>query len=184
MKNFEEQIDINTMAFMEHFDTLSNEELRWKPDSDTWSIAQNIEHLIIINESYFPLISKLRTIPIEEVGVTDNISQVIETGAFILSAVAPDRINKIKTFPIWVPNSKEMRGDVLHIFSNHHDRLKDEIKKSEQLLMHGAIITSPANATYTYTLATAFEIIITHEKRHLEQAKEVLDKLKETSIDN
>lgn len=182
MENFEEHIDANTAAFKEHFGTLSNEELHWKPDSDTWSIAQNIEHLMIINESYFPLLSELREMPIEEIVGDNNTSQVIETGAYILSSVTPDRTHKIKTFPLWEPNSEGLKGDVLHIFSSHQERLKTEIKNSEGLLKRGVVIASPANAAYTYTLATAFEIIVTHEKRHLEQTKEVLEILIQTSL--
>ncbi|WOD43598.1 hypothetical protein [Hwangdonia lutea] len=34
--------------------------MNWKPNAATWSIAQNMEHLIVINKSYFPVIDAVR----------------------------------------------------------------------------------------------------------------------------
>jgi hypothetical protein len=39
------------------------------------------------------------------------------------------------------------------------------------------VIASPASKMIVYTLDTAFDIIVTHERRHLEQAREVLRQL-------
>jgi hypothetical protein len=37
------------------------------------------------------------------------------------------------------------------------------------------VISSPANRNIVYKLKTAFDIIMSHEQRHFEQAKEVLN---------
>lgn len=47
------QIDQTTNDFVQTFGSLTDEQLNWKPDEKTWSIAQNIRHLILINESYY-----------------------------------------------------------------------------------------------------------------------------------
>jgi hypothetical protein len=51
------QIDDTTAAFKKAFGQLSDEQLNLKPNSSTWSIGQNIEHLIAVNESYFRLLN-------------------------------------------------------------------------------------------------------------------------------
>ena len=43
---WKKQIEKNTQDFIENFGALTEEELNWKPDPKTWSIAQNICHLI------------------------------------------------------------------------------------------------------------------------------------------
>lgn len=48
-----------TIDYKDAFGKLSAEELNWKPDFNTWSIAQNIDHVIKINESYFPILRQL-----------------------------------------------------------------------------------------------------------------------------
>lgn len=60
MENWREQIDKNTQSYIETFGELSIEQLNWKPNSETWSIAQNIDHLIVINKTYFPVIESIR----------------------------------------------------------------------------------------------------------------------------
>jgi len=42
------QIDTITAEFTKEFGNLSAEQLNWKPNADTWSIAQNMDHLIVI----------------------------------------------------------------------------------------------------------------------------------------
>jgi hypothetical protein len=95
-------------------------------------------------------------------------------GKVIPDSVQPDRRKKMKTFPIWQPSQSEIAADILQQFENHQEQLKNLIESSSDLLDQRAIISSPANKNIVYTLETAFDIIVTHERRHFEQAKEVL----------
>jgi uncharacterized damage-inducible protein DinB len=40
---------------LERFQTLSEEQFNWKPNTKSWSIAQCLDHLIVSNEKYFPV---------------------------------------------------------------------------------------------------------------------------------
>ena len=84
----------------------------------------------------------------------------------------------MKTFPIWEPSKSEISDDILERFINHQSELKELIKNSEDLLARRSVICSPANKNIVYKLETAFDIIVTHEQRHFEQAKEVLIELR------
>jgi len=53
MRDWNQHIDDITQKFIESFGELSSEQMNWKPDPNTWSIAQNIDHLIVINTYYF-----------------------------------------------------------------------------------------------------------------------------------
>lgn len=172
MKNWINTIDENTTVFLENFGNLTAKELNWKLNSETWSIAENIKHLIVVNESYFPLLEKLRSDSVEY--VHENNEQIKATGEIILKSVQPEREQKIKTLPLWEPGSADISTDILAEFSDHQVRLKIEIEKSIKLIGKGVVIASPANEAFRYTLETAFDVIVTHEKRHLEQAKELL----------
>ncbi|MEJ2114177.1 MAG: DinB family protein, partial [Flavobacteriaceae bacterium] len=50
-----------TCDFENSFGILSVQELNWKPNYSTWSIAENIDHIIKTNKSYFSIIEKART---------------------------------------------------------------------------------------------------------------------------
>ena len=58
--HWKDQIDEITDDFNRIFEPLTPSELNWKPNPGTWSIAQNIDHLIVINESYFQVFAQLR----------------------------------------------------------------------------------------------------------------------------
>ncbi len=172
--NWTTEIDILTSSFEKEFGHLTEKELNWKPNSTTWSIAQNIEHLIIINQTYFPILADLKASRYKVSWLGKFNFFVSFFGKFVLDAVKPDRKKKIKTFDIWQPATSNIVGNILERFKRHQTELKNEIEGSKTLLERKVVIASPANKNIVYRLETAFDIMVTHEQRHFEQAKEVL----------
>lgn len=179
MKNWTSTLDNITKHALNEFGTLSNEQMNWKSNSNTWSIAQNLDHLIVVNETYYPVLASLENgtykIPfIAKIGFI-----VSFLGKTVLKAVQPDRQKKMKTFPIWEPSESKVGDDILKRFEVHQNELKQKIENAKDLVEKGIVISSPANRNIVYKLETAFDIIVSHEQRHLEQAKEVLNLLKQ-----
>jgi hypothetical protein len=174
MKKWSVELDTLTAEFIEDFGSLSPTELNWKMHPDTWSIGQNIEHLIIINESYFPTLDSLRA-DSQKLPFIAKFGFIVNSlGKAILKASGPERRKKMKTFPMWSPSKNEFSGDILKRFQKQQEVLKSHIENSGDLIDKGIVISSPANKMIVYKLETAFDIIVAHEKRHLEQAREVL----------
>ncbi len=94
----------------------------------------------------------------------------------------PDRQKKMKTFPIWEPSTSTDIVEILQRFNNHQNELIKKIDEVKEFIEQGCVISSPANRNIVYTLETALDIIVAHEQRHIEQAKEVLQQLKVHSI--
>lgn len=176
-------IDKITKDSYSQFGHLSIEQLNWKPSPQTWSIAQNLEHLIVVNETYYPVISCLKSGTYKTPFIGKIGFMVSFLGKTVLNAVKPDRKKKMKTFSIWEPTISEIKEDILKRFENHQTELKQKIEASKELIEKGTVISSPANRNIVYKLETAFDIIISHEQRHLEQAREILLSLtKNTSL--
>ncbi len=169
-----QQIDQTTHDFERLVGSLSKEALNYKPSPKVWSIAQNMHHLIVINESYFPVLDKLRNKNYELPWIAKVSFMVNFFGKVVLNAVNPDRRKKMKTFPIWEPSSSDFEISIVKDFTNHQQKLKQYIIESKELLDRGVVISSPANKNIVYKLDKAFDIIVTHERRHFEQAKELL----------
>lgn len=178
MKNWSEELDKTTQNFIKNFGKLDIEQLNWKPNSQTWSIAQNIDHLIVINKTYFPVIESIQKGTYKTPFISKFGFVVSFFGKTVLKAVQPDRKKKIKTFPIWEPSKSEIPNGILGIFKEHQSELKNMIKNSCDLIEKGITISSPANKYIVYKLEAAFDIIVTHEKRHFEQSKEVFELIK------
>ena len=171
-------IDKITQQFQTAFGTLTQDQINWKPEPDAWSIAQNIDHIITVNKTYFPVIKNLRA-GHYKVPFHARFSWVaLLLGRVVLNAVKPDRKKKIKTFPIWEPSSSSLPSNLVDQFSLHQIELKTVIQTCSDLVQRNTVISSPANKSIVYKLETAFDIIVAHELRHYEQTKEVLILLK------
>ena len=79
----------------------------------------------------------------------------------------------MKTFPLWEPSASTIERNILEKFSAHQEELKKWVQSCEDLLVKRRVISSPANKNIVYTLEAAFHIIVAHERRHLNQAKEL-----------
>jgi hypothetical protein len=178
MTNWTFLLDSITKQFLSEFGTLTTEQLNWKPNSNTWSIAQNIDHLIVVNETYYPILQSLHAGTYQPTLMAKIGFMVSFLGKTILKAVHPDRRKKMKTFPIWEPSASQLSDGLLGRFERHQHELKHNIEEAKALVQKGTVISSPANKHIVYTLETAFDIIVAHEQRHLEQAKEILQLLK------
>ncbi len=167
------ETDKISQAFQEEFAALNAEQFNWKPAEGIWSIAQNIEHLIVVNETYFPVIAALKAGTYRTPFWGRFGFMVSFFGKTVLNAVQPDRRKKMSTFPIWEPAQSAIGADILERFSKHQQDLKKCMENSADLLHQGAVLSSPANRNIVYKLETAFDIIVAHEQRHLEQAREI-----------
>lgn len=164
-----------TRDFENTFGSLSIHEMNWKPNSNTWSIAQNMDHLINTNRSYFPIIESAKNgtykMPFSaKFGILVNFF-----GKTILKGVHTNRKKKVRIFKIWEPEENKVFKYILDEFKSHQNELKKLISDSSDLIANGFVIPSPANKHIVYKLETAFDIIISHERRHFEQAKEILN---------
>ena len=168
-----DQIDKVTSDFKQSFGTLTIAELNWKPNQNTWSIGQNLDHLIVINGTYHPVIRAVREGTYRLPFLAKFDFMVSFLGRTVLKAVQPDRKKKMKTFPIWEPTKSDIKEDIWERFEKNQNELKMLIQSCSDLLDNGTIISSPANRNIVYRLETAFDIIVTHEKRHFEQSMDV-----------
>lgn len=160
------------------FSKLSSEVLYQKPDSNNWSIAENLEHIIILNSSYFPIFKKLKNGNFNSAFVSKISFFPKVIGDMIFKSVSDGGKRKVKTFPLWEPQiSSDYDGDIMENFSQHQKKMADWINELDLFLEKKTIIHSPANKLIVYSLEKAFEIIISHEKRHVDQAKNVLNQV-------
>ncbi|GAB3663938.1 hypothetical protein GCM10028791_39480 [Echinicola sediminis] len=177
IKAWKDTIDQSTQAFISTFGQLTEDQLHAKPNATTWSIAENIQHLIVINQSYFPIFQQLVDGKYEK-PFMGNISFLTKAlGNMILKSVSPENPKKLKTIPIWSPNKYQplqKENGLLSAFEAHQILLKEWIDKLMPFLEKNQIIHSPANRLIAYRLDTALDIITTHEMRHFEQAKRLL----------
>ncbi|GHB24374.1 DinB family protein [Mongoliitalea lutea] len=156
------------------FGKLPQEKLHQRPNPQSWSIAENLQHLITLNSSYFPIFKKLKDGSIKRpfVGKFKFFTDLF--GNIIYKSVTDGGKKKVKTFPLWEPKLFDPEASIVAAFITHQTQLKDQIKSLQLFIEKEAVIYSPANKLIVYTLPKALDIIVSHEHRHLDQAKKIL----------
>lgn len=175
IQQWQQKLDELTKEFKERFGDMQADELNQKPNAQTWSIAENLQHLITVNSSYFPVIDKVKNGTHKTPFLGKMKFYVNLMGNTILKSVSPQNRKKLRTFPMWEPAAANIGSDIVCDFARHQSDLKNRIVTAEDAIQKGTVISSPANANIVYTLEKAFDIMIAHEERHLHQAIEAFE---------
>ncbi|HKS28847.1 MAG TPA: DinB family protein [Pyrinomonadaceae bacterium] len=155
------------------FGQLSGAQLNWKPSPEEWSIAQCFDHLILTNRPYFPVFEKIasgqhKTKLWERVPVLPGLF-----GRLVLGAVRPESARKVKARKGFQPAASDVDGQIISRFAQHQDELVSLMKATEPREIDRIIITSAISPVVVYSLLDGYRILVTHERRHFQQAERV-----------
>lgn len=155
------------------FGTLTVEQLNWKPNADSWSIAQCLEHLIIINTAYFSTFEKIAKDE-KEFSFWEGLPWLPSFfGKMLIKQLQPSNTQKFKAADEMLPATNNLSADIVEQFVTHQKQLIDYVVQMNQVAHEKIIITSPVASFITYNLRNAIAIITTHEQRHYQQALRV-----------
>ena len=157
------------------FGALSSGQLNWKPDESRWSIGQCIDHLITTNRTYLPIFEKVSKDNRSASGWKRVPFLPVVWGKILLHSVQPDNPRKRKTFNVFLPSMSDINKRIVGDFIVHQKELITLISETDSVDHEKIVVTSPVSRLVTYTLKYCCLIIITHEKRHLLQAKRVME---------
>jgi hypothetical protein len=170
-------IEMNQLTgeFYDQFGALSEAQLNWKLNESTWCIAQVLEHIILVNTSYFRIIEQAKkgTLKLPWIAKIPFVTK--KFGNMILRSVKPQQKAKTKTMSVWQPGQSTVDAGIITRFARHQLKLIELMRNSEDLIAAGAVISSPANRYIVYTVEKLLAILLAHEKRHFLQAKRILE---------
>ena len=148
--------------------------MNWKPNAESWSVGQCLDHLVQSATAYEPLFTELinknrasnfwRSIPF--------LPKMF--GKEILKAVGPVIKKKTKTFPVFEPTQSNISLDIISTLEkklNHFSSLNQQLADYD---LKKTIVTSPVAKFVNYSLLDALNIVTIHNYRHFNQAKEVM----------
>lgn len=158
----------------EAFGGLSEEQLNWKPDVESWSVAQCLEHLIITNELEFPAIhdafrSDRRNPLWSRIPLLPWIF-----GRLMIWLFATESTRRVKAPKMFQPSASALPRSIVETFIGHQREIVKLLEKSRALDLDRTKIVSPVSNFVTYSLRDAFTVLVGHERRHLRQALRVV----------
>jgi|SRR5262245_9431184 len=156
------------------FGDLSPKQINWKPSAESWSVGQCFDHLIKINSAFFP--------EFESIIKGEKKQKFWESysplsgffGNLLFKAVSPESKRKLKAPKVARPAASNISPTIIADFVKHQAEVIDKVRRAENLDTRKIIITSPFIKAVTYSLFDAYRIVVTHEKRHFQQAKRVV----------
>lgn len=151
---------------------LSEAQLRFKPAPDRWSIAENLEHVVIVQERILgPVREQLHQAAALPPG-TDR--RQIE--AIVLERV-PDRSMKAKAPAPIEPTGSWTLAETLERYTRNSSQLVEWLESTPDLREH-ALESAPLKflTNGAFTMMDGYQLILTaagHEERHVRQIEEV-----------
>lgn len=159
---------------LQKYDSLTQQQLNWSPSPKVWSIAQCIDHTILANKAYFPLLVQLgngtkKTKKREKLPLLPDV-----WGKWLVRTSRPNsRLNKLMAPEAYLPSDQPIATSILQEFREHQEILINLIQKTDQVSHDSTVITSPRNGLVTYSLKDCCKLILQHEQLHLGQAEKI-----------
>src|SRR5262245_43928111 len=170
------QIEEATLRAHRLCDKIDEQMFRRRPSPASWSIAESIAHLSLTTESFLPLIDRvLETGTKRKVQRADRYHKDI-AGWLLCWFMEPPFRMKIKTKPPFEPVHLQDKMTVLDQFDMLQAELASRVEQSVGRDLEHLKIVSPFDARVSYNLFSAFCLMLAHQRRHLWQAEQALDR--------
>lgn len=148
------------------FDRLSDAQSIWKPDPTVWNALECFAHVIATDHQYWPKIEDLldRTAP-----SADSFKPSWFGRKFI--GVLEPGSRKLKTFKMFQPQTAFDDLSVREQFLAHEDAFMDLLRRADGQNLNRPKLSSPASRLVRFSLGEALTVLVTHQRRHLDQAE-------------
>ena len=155
------------------FGALDPSQLNWRPDASRWSVAQCFEHLLTSNRFV------LRAADEALEGRSPAFWRLLPflpglMGPALIRSQAPGTTRKYKTPRKTQPTTSDISGDVIERFVEQNRDIVRWTSAFDDDKAARAIMVSPFIPLIAYSVLDACRLLVTHDQRHVEQARRVL----------
>jgi len=152
---------------------LTEEQVNWQPAPGRWSVGQCLEHLCITNEGYLQAMSA--ALAGEPDAPVEQITPGWLSRWFLKNYVEPSPNMKQVPAPGKIRPSKKVPVSVIERFLASNRGCRELIVHARNKDVNRIRFWNPLVPGVRFTVGTGFEIISSHERRHLLQAERVRD---------
>lgn len=155
---------------------LSDAQFTWQPSPESWSVAQCIDHLNSTAREYLPMLDE---------GIADAIRRGLYhpgpytynwIGRVMVWVVSPNTRIRATAPKAFQPPVGRPRHDVMAAFRAYQVQYIDRLRQANGLDLARSRVSSPAVRWIRMPLGSGFAVMIAHERRHLGQARRVIEK--------
>jgi len=160
-------------------DDLSEAQINWQAQPGrSWSIAQCLDHLAKINPLYLDAFAAAVARAREEGGRGPFVD--LRPGWWarrFLRSLEPPATLKVRARPEFVPASTLGKAEAIEGFIASHAPYRALVDACADVDTNRIIAPNPLFPMITMTVSTALRVIPAHDRRHLDQARKVREKI-------
>ena len=172
-RNLIAQADLITSDISAIGEEMDLVQFNWKPNPGKWSAGQVIDHVNKANKYYLKELDKILIEgKLKPAGNKKMRSGIL--GSIALNAIDPENKKKHKSHQLFEPGEESISKDVLKEFSEIQEVLSQYLEMLAAFDLSSAKVSSPANRLIRFRVGDFLSLIITHEKRHLLQIKNLM----------
>ena len=150
---------------------LTDEQFTWRPDRDSWSIAECLDHLNATARVYLPALD-------------EGISEAIRRGVYgegpfkynwlgRLSVRFSDTRLRLKAPDDVQPSEGRTRREIIAAFRAYQVQYIDRLRQANGVDLARARVRMPAHGWLRIPLGSGFALMVAHARRHLAQAEKI-----------
>lgn len=157
----------------ETFGGLDRRQLNWRPDATRWSVAQCLDHLLVVNR----LLLQAAGDALDETRPRTFWQRLpVLPGVFgrlLIRSQAPEAARKFTAPPNARPSASDLGADLIPRLVEQHGTIASWMQALDEDRAARAIMTSPFLRVVTYSVADGLRLMLAHDRRHLAQARRV-----------
>jgi hypothetical protein len=176
ISHWKAEIAERSRAFAELWNALTDEQRRWKQAPDVWSVAECIDHVRSTNAAYRPNLGRA----IEAAKRSGSSGEPYRAGRiarWFHAQIDPERSKrKVRGPGVFRPTMDPSDAAILQRFLEEQREVERLLDAAQGGDLNRIKLFSPATKLLRLSIGEAFETIVLHERRHLRQARAVLEK--------
>jgi hypothetical protein len=153
------------------FRNLSLAQFNWRPDKDTWSVAQQLHHMVLANRPYADIIENLS----RSAGPAKGTYSPGFLAKMLFKAVGPGDKIPAPVHKSMVPSDKPLDQSILDEFLSIQARYHAAVATLDGKDLN-ARFSSPFAKLIKLKLGDAIQILALHNERHLGKAFALLER--------
>jgi hypothetical protein len=158
------------MTRIEGLRSLSADQLAWTPPEGGWGVAHVLEHLVITNDNYLPMMDRLTREASVGAQPGDGWKPSLAGGLLIKSMTSPRRFKTPKLFS----DVMHPRDNVVAAFTDQLRRIESLLEAADRVSWRHTRTASPVSRLIPLNLGDCFTVLPAHNERHLGQIDRVM----------
>jgi uncharacterized damage-inducible protein DinB len=151
------------------FSGITWQQLNWQPATTSWSIGQCLDHLIVSRSVYFMDFKKI-TERNFKMSFWEKHNPFTRLCGRLMKDRMQEQLKRKMKAPKKIQPASNASPGIIEQYHKNLDEFLNYISNCRNIDIDKTIITSPILSIVTYSLRDAFQFLITHEHRHINQA--------------